>query len=422
MLGNARFLAATALVLSFGIGTADADSHAGSNEIQVGEDVTVTPKVQYRIRAEANTGKDFASGNRFGVIAQRARLGLESKLAGKYKIFLQLQDVRTWGEETNTLGDFSADNFDFHQAYAELNEGPITFRLGRQEMIYDGQRLIGAVGWTNQGRSFDAARIMWRGYGAEAHLFYAKLREEDSGTSAPNQDFFGVWANYGQMAAFKPSVLFLVDRNDATDMTRLTTGLYAKGALTGGFKYEGEGYLQFGEVGASDILAFLIAARVGYAIPAPALKPEVWIWGEYLSGDNDTDDKVETFDTLFATNHKFYGFMDFFLGIPANTGGAGLIDLGGRVKVVPFEGVTAMVDYHFFRAAKSLVDSDGNDTKSFGSEIDVTLKGKVNKFATIVAGGGVLIPSEGISCARLGTCNPDPDTELFGYLMVDVKH
>ena len=38
-----------------------------------------------------------------------------------------------------------------HQAYVEINEGPLSFQLGRQEMIYDGQRLIGAVGMDKPG-------------------------------------------------------------------------------------------------------------------------------------------------------------------------------------------------------------------------------------------------------------------------------
>ena len=36
------------------------------------------------------------------------------------RAFAQIQDVRVWGEETNTLADFSADRFDLHQAWVEL--------------------------------------------------------------------------------------------------------------------------------------------------------------------------------------------------------------------------------------------------------------------------------------------------------------
>jgi hypothetical protein len=60
---------------------------------------------------------------------------------------------------TNTLGDFSADNLDLHQGYVDIkrfNDSPFATHVGRQEVYLRGQRLVGAVGWTQQGRSFGA--------------------------------------------------------------------------------------------------------------------------------------------------------------------------------------------------------------------------------------------------------------------------
>ena len=34
--------------------------------------------------------------------------------------FVQIQDVRLWGSESNTLGDFSADGLDLHQGSASI--------------------------------------------------------------------------------------------------------------------------------------------------------------------------------------------------------------------------------------------------------------------------------------------------------------
>lgn len=55
-----------------------------------------------------------------------------------------------------------SDTIDLHQAYATLGnqkEFPISLKIGRQEMIYGEERLIGAFGWNNIGRVFDAAKI-----------------------------------------------------------------------------------------------------------------------------------------------------------------------------------------------------------------------------------------------------------------------
>ena len=205
------------------------------------------------------------------------------------------------------------------------------------------------------------------------------------------------------MPIIQPSFLFLLDRDDGLDQTRATTGIYAKGSI-GVLKYEAEGYLQFGERGDADIFAFLAAGRVGYGIPAPSVNPWIWVWAELVSGDQNTAvGDINAFDTLFATNHKFYGFMDFFLGIPGGatgTSGHGLVDLGGRFKIAPMKGISAMLDYHFFMTHKDVDDADGGDTRMLGSEIDLTVKAKVNKFLTLVGGGGVMIPSEGLGCLR----------------------
>ena len=45
-----------------------------------------------------------------------------------------------------------------HQAYFSVNklfDLPLNLKLGRMELSYGPQRLIGAVGWHNVGRSFD---------------------------------------------------------------------------------------------------------------------------------------------------------------------------------------------------------------------------------------------------------------------------
>ena len=48
---------------------------------------------------------------------------------------------------------------------------------------------------------------------------------------------------------------------------------------------------------------------------------------DYLSGDDDpTDATTNAFNTLYATNHKFYGYMDYFLFIPQQLDQAGLVD------------------------------------------------------------------------------------------------
>ena len=79
------------------------------------QEVTVRGQLRprYEFRDPSPTGGD-------GFTSMRARANISAALERNVHIFVQLQDVRLWGSETNTLGDFQADNFDLHQGYIEL--------------------------------------------------------------------------------------------------------------------------------------------------------------------------------------------------------------------------------------------------------------------------------------------------------------
>jgi hypothetical protein len=47
--------------------------------------------------------------------ATRTRADLRAFLDGGVSAFMQWQDVRIWGEEGNTLGDFHGDSIDLHR-------------------------------------------------------------------------------------------------------------------------------------------------------------------------------------------------------------------------------------------------------------------------------------------------------------------
>jgi hypothetical protein len=58
--------------------------------------------------------------------------------------------------------------------------------------------------------------------------------------------------------------------------------------------------------------AFAIVALGGYTWTKAAWTPRVGLEYDFASGDsNPNDNKHETFENLFPTNHKFYGYMDF---------------------------------------------------------------------------------------------------------------
>ena len=96
---------------------------------------------QVRPRFERKTPM---SGATTDFTSMRVRMRIEGELEGSVRVVLELQDVRLWGEETSTLGDFRADNLDLYQGYFDYapNEA-FSLRVNRKEISLGAQRLIG---------------------------------------------------------------------------------------------------------------------------------------------------------------------------------------------------------------------------------------------------------------------------------------
>ena len=160
----------------------------------------VTAGGQVRSRWELRDTDGVASD---GHTSTRTRADLRAQLDGGVGAFMQWQDVRIWGEEGNTLGDFRGDNIDLHQGWVQFSDfsgSSADLRLGRQEISFGGQRLVGAVGWTHQGRSFDAARVRWRCGGSTVDLVASRLGDTTSPAAGANATFAGVYATVAPLA------------------------------------------------------------------------------------------------------------------------------------------------------------------------------------------------------------------------------
>jgi len=370
--------------------------------------VEVWVHAQLRHRFETTGRKDLRVDTRSELVSQRARLALGARFFSRYRVFLQLQDVRKWGEETSTLGDYDADGLDLHQGWAEVRiwRG-LHLRLGRQEIAYDDHRLVGTVNWSQQGRSFDAARLWWQCKLLRAEAFYARLREKDGDDAVEaDQHFWGLWVKLRSYEWAKPSLLFLseIDWDEGARRHRETVGGRVHGAF-GGLVYDVAFYYQVGrdDTTDQDLRAFLFAGKVGYRAPV-ATAPGLQLWAELLSGDDDpTDGPARTFDTLYATNHKFYGFMDFFLNIPAHTGGRGLQDFGGRAHLTPVKGLWMAVDYHLLR----LMVADPTGAQLLGHELDLTVRYQILRWVSVQTGYSVLVPDTALANLKEGREQPE---------------
>jgi hypothetical protein len=237
-----------------------------------------------------------------------------------------------------------SDTIDLHQAFVTLGnhkEFPLSLKVGRQELSYGEERLVGAFGWNNIGRVFDTAKMRWQNAWFAADFFTGRpvIPEDNRFNVANDYDWFsGAYAtitkipkhtletyffarNASQEAiSAEPSPQF--PQPSARDIYTLGLRLKSLPGQFGNWDYTLETAGQFGNfrdrrLGITsprlDHQAYMGIVQGGYTFSESWGTPRVGLEYAYASGDSDAaDGKHETFENLFPTNHKFYGYMDFF--------------------------------------------------------------------------------------------------------------
>jgi hypothetical protein len=293
-------------------------------------------------------------------------------------------------------------------------------KLGRQELSYSNERMVGAVGWSNIGRSFDGG-LACLGYDAVTlDLFGMNIAETEpypasvtpasvAATPDQGQYFFGLYLKWKAAASHDVHAYALYQGNHLQSgdgfigFKRTTLGAYAKGNIDA-FVYEAEAAYQGGERGAADVSAHALTGSAGYRFSGSPVEA-VTAGLEYLSGTPSGGTAYSSFDPPFATAHKFHGFMDYFTNIPAQTGDRGLVDLVGRAGFRFGEALTAGVWYHNLRLAEG-----GSGEDLLGDEFDVTAKYQYAKSLSFEAGASAFLPGP-LMRDRFGGA----DVGLWGY-------
>ena len=373
---------------------------------------------QVRQRSQLDD-KSFASGATADDFHElRTRLNLGFTPVERVKAFVQIQDSRRFGNGSGTLSP-PTNTFDLHQAYFKLNglfDTPVSLKLGRQQLVYGNQRLVGAVGWHPRGRAFDGAVLAYDTDATSVDVFAARLAPGFSGTTASGEgsnNLLGVYSTWTVAESQTLEVFALLDNNtrdvgDETALTRFTPGVTLKGGFSQ-VSYTLEGAYQGGDSAGQTISATLLSAKADYTFDA-SRSPSVGAGYTRLSGDADpTDDELGTFNTLFATNHKFYGYMDYFLSIP-NQAARGLQDahITASTSVTEKFGVSAKVHHFMETAAPS-----GGSTEAYGQEVDLTFSYQFADPVSVTVGTSAFFPGDAQA--------PNGDTAYWGYVMTSVN-
>jgi hypothetical protein len=368
-----------------------------------------------RLRGEWD-GRAVGAGDDAATLS-RIRVGVRARLTDWARAFLQLQDARAWGTSGNTLTDASADQLDLHQGYAELGHTDgLRGRLGRQEIALADERLVGAVGWSNTGRSFDGVRALGDVGGVTWSAFWMNVAERDSLLAiGPNPQLnqgmhddgwlIGGFASH-TVGGATVELTALYDRQAITTKS-YTVNLRVHGAAGVG-RYEAAGAYQFGP----DREAFFASGRAGVAVGRASAAAQL----DYVSGDADpTDGEIRAFNTLYATNHKFYGYMDYFLALPAQLDQAGLMDAMLRGSLGFPHQVRVRIDLHHFRTAQ-----ERSGVSTLGTEVDLVGSWDPVQYVGLEAGGGMFFP-EDLLPDLLPAFAAGTSTTYWGYAQLTLR-
>ncbi len=353
---------------------------------------------------------------------QRSRVNLNYKL-DKLSVYITFQDSRVWGDDPTVSSTGTGDNatIGLYKAYAEYKLDSLTFfSLGRQELKYDNQRMLGVRNWGNTGLTYDAFvfKTNIKGFNLHAGLSWNNIAEASYNNLYPSsriktRNFIWLNKKYKDLNVSLIQMFDGITQSDTSNILYMkqTSGIYTTYKIKN-FSVEGDYYYQWGQNNKSqNVSAMLGNIDMKYKIK----QAEIGVGYTYISGDNDvTDDTDKTFDLLYGKRHGWYGGMDYFSTISKDTKNGGLIDGYGYLTFAINKNIKLKDYFHYFQLAQENTTTPTTGTK-LGIENDITAEFKIGKNLTIETGYMLLSPSESMNKIK-GTT--DAKLQHFGYVQL----
>jgi len=368
----------------------------------------------YRIRSEYRQGYRtlFPDSTKHAFFTgQRARITFDYNKE-KVQFFASIQDARTWGDE-EIKQDIAT--MQVNELWTELAlYKKFSLKLGKQELVYDDHRLLGNLDWGNQTISHDAVLLKYtdteKSLKVHVGAAYNTVGEPVVATkyTLKNYNAMGLfWAKKEIQSKHNISFLaFLQSKKSIIGIKDISYATLTFGPLYNFKNEEIKGvfgaYYQLGKnESAKKVSAFMINTYGEYKLDKLALG----IGADYLSGDKDninTATETNTFNTLYATNHKFYGYMDYFLAIPADTKNKGLIDIYFKSTANLTGKINFNLDVHSFLFPKKTTNSTIKSKNYSGLEFDLVGEYKPSSIINVQLGYSFLMPSDNMKTVKEG--------------------
>jgi hypothetical protein len=355
----------------------------------------------------------FTLQSRLGVTATKKRL----------KVRIQLQHVALMG--TTGGGTLSQPGASVNVAYLQYQASKAaTLQAGRMTLAYGDQRVLGSVGWSQVGRSWDGVRLKSTlSKKAKVDVFVAKFADGSASGAAPDDEFDGDGFLYGAYAKLKDVGLDKLDLyalgnvvlDTGADELANPTDTYTLGVRAvkdfGPASLNAETAYQLGSVCAreggactdktNDVNAYFVDAEVGVKA---GKQLKLFVGGGMASGDDPTTPEVEGYNHLYPTAHKFLGLTDV-IGARTNvTEGR----LGGVFKL---KHASIRQSFHYFSRIEP-------KSTALGLESNTIVNVKVDDGFSVQAGYGLFVPDEGIISPDAPSGTDTNQNHHWGFLQL----
>jgi hypothetical protein len=449
--------------------------------IQSNAQFTLTGQLRTRTEYRNGQGTLPTFGSTPSVFtSQRTRLNIGYAI-DRFRFYTSIQDIRVWGMDASTISNMDGNKLFLHEGWGEIIFNDTTFlkginnlslKIGRQEILYDDQRLIGNLDWLQQGRRHDAAILKFNKgtWQVDAGFAFNQNREKKNagtiyvGNPYPSQlgaDSVAVNAAAGtngigtmyktmqylyaakEVGFTRFTFLFFKDdfQKAANPVKTFDRGKGVNSRVTVGgaifsnimrkHRAEVYGYYQGNKDKDGKTLdAYMAGANILLGVGRKFLiGPGV----DFLSGNNlnKATSVNHRFDPLYGTPHKFWGYMDYFYvadpyGWKGNNAlSPGLLNLFLKIKYRLRDNLMANLDIHEFYAGNKVGDlstADPNDvlSKRLGTEFDFVLQYSLSKQVGIEAGYSMMFGTNTLDMLKAPIGNKR-NIGNWAYLMVNIR-
>ncbi|HEY7188725.1 MAG TPA: alginate export family protein [Vicinamibacterales bacterium] len=279
---------------------------------------------EFRERFEGFDGSGFVDNRDDYYALSRVRVNASVTPSPSFSFQANVQDARV---ADKTVGPTTAPfrgPFDLRAAFADIGsaKAPLAFRLGRQELAFGEQRLLGHLAWVNTGRTWDAARVVLRSKAFQADIFGASLVRslpDEFDKSGSGNRLAGVYASTTKLvpqASVEPFVFYRRDVNLRSELATIgnlhqtTVGTRVAGKLPARLDYSVEMALQRGSLAADSVEAWAGHWQMRESLPGAGAVKLISEYNFASGDDNPADGTRRTFDQLYPTGHDKLGLAD----------------------------------------------------------------------------------------------------------------